>query len=121
MIRFFILSGNPLKQGQNEEKCLKTAMFFSVQGQHLQSVRAEAGHHFCTASLNQLLYLGREPGLNTQQHGWTQTPSCQVKQFRERPVSRESEGTPGDGDGQGGLVCCDSWGRKESDTTERRN
>ena len=27
--------------------------------------------------------------------------------------------TPGVGDGQGGLVCCDSWGRKESDTTER--
>ena len=25
------------------------------------------------------------------------------------------------GDGQGGLVCCDSWGRKESDTTERLN
>ena len=24
--------------------------------------------------------------------------------------------TPGVGDGQGGLVCCDSWGRKESDT-----
>ena len=22
-------------------------------------------------------------------------------------------------DGQGGLACCDSWGRKESDTTER--
>ena len=21
-------------------------------------------------------------------------------------------------DGQGGLVCCDSWGRKESDMTE---
>ena len=27
--------------------------------------------------------------------------------------------TPGVGDGQGGLVCFDSWGRKESDTTER--
>ena len=25
----------------------------------------------------------------------------------------------GVGVGQGGLVCCDSWGRKESDTTER--
>ena len=24
-------------------------------------------------------------------------------------------------DGQGGLVCCSSWGRKESDTTERLN
>ena len=23
--------------------------------------------------------------------------------------------------GQGSLVCCDSWGRKESDTTERLN
>ena len=27
--------------------------------------------------------------------------------------------TPGVGDGQGGLVCCGSWGRKESDMTER--
>ena len=25
------------------------------------------------------------------------------------------------GDGQGGLVCCSPWGRKESDTTERLN
>ena len=29
--------------------------------------------------------------------------------------------TPGDGDGQGGPACCDSWGRKELDTTERLN
>ena len=27
--------------------------------------------------------------------------------------------TPGVDDGQEGLICCDSWGRKESDTTER--
>ena len=33
----------------------------------------------------------------------------------------ESEWTPGAGDGQGGLACCDSWGRKESDTTEQLN
>ena len=26
--------------------------------------------------------------------------------------------TLGVGDGQGGLVCCGSWGRKELDTTE---
>ena len=31
----------------------------------------------------------------------------------------EFEWTPGVGDGQGGLACCDSWGRKESHTTER--
>ena len=34
---------------------------------------------------------------------------------------RESEWTPGVGDGQGGLACCNSWGRRESDTTEQLN
>ena len=34
---------------------------------------------------------------------------------------RESEWTLGVGDGQGGLACCDSWGRKELNTTERLN
>ena len=29
--------------------------------------------------------------------------------------------TPGVGDGKGGLACCDSWGRRESDTTEQLN
>ena len=33
----------------------------------------------------------------------------------------ESEWIPGVDDGQGGLVCCDSWGHKESDTTEQLN
>ena len=33
----------------------------------------------------------------------------------------ESEWTPGVGDGHGGLACCDSWGHKESDTTEQLN
>ena len=31
----------------------------------------------------------------------------------------EFEEAPGVGGGQAGLACCDSWGRKESDTTER--
>ena len=33
----------------------------------------------------------------------------------------ESGWTPGVGDGQGGLACCDSWGHKESDMTEWLN
>ena len=33
----------------------------------------------------------------------------------------ESEWTLRVGDGQGGLACCNSWGRKESNTTERLN
>ena len=34
---------------------------------------------------------------------------------------RESEWTPGVGDGQGGLACCDSGDHKESATTEQLN
>ena len=33
----------------------------------------------------------------------------------------ESEWTPGVGDWQEGLACCQSWGRKESDTTKQLN
>ena len=33
----------------------------------------------------------------------------------------EFEQTLGAGDGQGSLVCCSPWGRKESDTTKRLN
>ena len=38
--------------------------------------------------------------------------------WHHRLDEHEFEWTPGVGDGQGGLACCDSWGRKELDTTE---
>ena len=41
--------------------------------------------------------------------------------WHHRLNGHEFEWTPGVGDGQGGPVCCDSWGRKESDTTEQLN
>ena len=41
--------------------------------------------------------------------------------WHHRLDGREFEWTLGVGDGQGGLVYFDSWGRKESDTTERLN
>ena len=33
----------------------------------------------------------------------------------------EFEQALGDSEGQGSLVCCSPWGRKESDTTQRLN
>ena len=41
--------------------------------------------------------------------------------WHHRLYGHEFEWTPGFGDGQGGLACCNSWGCKESDTTERLN
>ena len=41
--------------------------------------------------------------------------------WHRRLDGREFEWTPGVGDGQGGLACCNSWGHKKSDRTERLN
>ena len=41
--------------------------------------------------------------------------------WHHRLNGHEFEWTPGVGDRQGGLVCCDSWVREELDTTEPLN
>ena len=41
--------------------------------------------------------------------------------WRHQLDRHELEQTPGDDDGQGGLVCCSPRGRKESDMTEQLN
>ena len=45
----------------------------------------------------------------------------EVAEWHHGLDGRESEWTLGVGDGQGVLACCDSWGRKELDMTERMN
>ena len=49
------------------------------------------------------------------------TKEDEMAGWHHRLDGREFEWTSGDGDGQGGLACCNSWGRKESDMTERLN
>ena len=44
-----------------------------------------------------------------------------VNQKEKHQYRREFEWTLGVGDGQGALACCNSWGCKESDTTEQLN
>ena len=63
-------------------------------------------------SLEKTLMLGgiggrRKKGRQDEMAGW-----------HHRLDGHEFGWTPGAGDGQGGLACCDSWGRKESDMTE---
>ena len=49
------------------------------------------------------------------------TTEDEMAAWRHRLDGCESEWTLGVGDGHRGLVCCNSWGRKESDTTEWLN
>ena len=49
------------------------------------------------------------------------TTGDEMAGWHHRLDGHEFGWTLGVGDGQGGLVCCDSWGRKESDTTEQLN
>ena len=45
----------------------------------------------------------------------------EMVEWHHRLNGHESGGTPGVGDGQGGLLCCSPWGCKELDTSERLN
>ena len=47
-----------------------------------------------------------------------QTTEGKMVAWYHRLDGCEFELTPGVNDGQGGLACCDTWGRKESDMTE---
>ena len=58
---------------------------------------------------------GRDWG---QEKGMTED---EMAGWHHRLDGRQSEWTLGVGDGQGGLACCNSWGHKESDMTERLN
>ena len=62
------------------------------------------------------LYAGRDWG--QEEKGTTED---EMAGWHHRLDGRESEWTLGVGDGQGGLACWDSWGHKESDTTEWLN
>ena len=66
--------------------------------------------------------IGKDPGAGRD---WGQeekgTTEDEMAGWHHWLDGRESEWTPGVGDGQGGLACCDSWGGKESDMTERLN
>ena len=56
---------------------------------------------------------------------WSQeekgTTKNEMARWHHQLDGHEFEWTPGVGYGQGGLACCNSWSRKESDTTEQLN
>ena len=83
---------------------------------HLQSTQG------AQLELYLVFYHGKDPDAGRD---WGQEEKGMAEDemagWHHRLNGHEFKWTPGVGDGQGGLVCCDSWGRKESDTTERPN
>ena len=57
-------------------------------------------------------------GLGQEEKGTTED---EVAGWHHWLDGHEFEWTPGVSDGQEGLACCSSWGRKESDMTEQLN
>ena len=65
--------------------------------------------------------LGKDPDAGKdwrQEKGMTENETVGWHHWLD---GHESGWAPGVGGGQGGLACCDSWGLKELDTTERLN
>ena len=66
--------------------------------------------------------IGKDPDAGKD---WRQeekgTTEDEMVGWHHRLDGHEFEWTLGVSDGQGSLACCDSWGLKESDTTERLN
>ena len=64
------------------------------------------------------MLLGKLRNLGQEEKGMTEDETAGWHHWLD---GHESEWTLGVGDGQGGLACCNSWGCKQSDTTERLN
>ena len=65
-----------------------------------------------TDSFEKTLMLGKR---RQEEKGMTED---EMVGWHHRLNAHEFEQAPGVGDGQGSLVCCSSWGGKESETTE---
>ena len=106
----FLFWGAP-KSLQMVIAAMKLKDAYSLKGkqprQHIQKQR----HYFANFdSLEKTLMLGGIGGRRRR-----------GRQRMRWSDGHESEWTPGVGDGQGGLACCNSWGHKESDMTGQLN
>ena len=45
-------------------------------------------------------------------------PEAEIVEWHHQLNGHESEQTPGDSEGRGTQACCNTWGHKESDTTD---
>ena len=88
---------------------------YSLKGLMLKLKLQYFGHLMQRAdSFEKTLMLGKIEG--KEEKGLTVD---EMVGWHPRLDGHEFEQAPGDGDGQGSLLCCSTWGHKESDMTER--
>ena len=87
----------------------------SLEGMMLKLKFQYFGHLMWRVDSLEKTNAGRDWG---QEKGTTED---EIAGWHHRLDGREFRWTLGVGDGQGGLACCDSWDRKESDRTEQLN
>ena len=99
-----------------------------------QSILKEINPEYSLEELMLKLKLQYFDHLMQRAHGWEKDPDA-GKDWRQEKVmakgemvgwhhwfnGHDFEQTPGDGEGQGSLLCYSPWGCKESDTTEQLN
>ena len=97
----------------NQSILKETSPGWSLEGLMLKLRLQYFGHLMRKVdSLEKTLMLGRiGAGGEGDDRGWDAG-------WHHRLDGHESEWSLGVGDGQGGLACCDSWGREELDMTE---
>ena len=104
----------PWTERRSNQSILKISPGISLEGMMLQLKLQYFGHLMSRVdSLEKTLMLGKvEGGGEGDDRGWDSWMASPT-QWTWVWV------TLGVGDGQGGLACCDSWDRKQLDTTER--
>ena len=98
----------------NQSMLKEISSEYSLKGLMLKLKLQYFGHLMQrTDSLEKTLMLGKTEGRRRRGR------KAEMAGWHHRLNAHEFGLTPGVDDGQEGLICCDSWGRKESDTTER--
>ena len=104
----------PWTARRSNQSVLKISPGISLEGMMLKLKLQYFGHLMRRAnSLEKTLMLGGIGGRSRR--------GRQRMRWLDGITDSMAEWTPGVGDGQGGLECCDSWDCKELDTTERLN
>ena len=104
-------SWTPRRSNQSIQKEISPE--YSLEGLMLK-LKLQSFDHLMgrTDSLEKTLMLGKIESRRREQQD-------EMVGWHHRLNGHEFEQAPGDGEGQGGLACCNSWGRRESDTIER--